>query len=412
MWTGRPTTRIEGQRCRRALAVAALACCLLTAPASAQTTPDPFDTARHRSGALAISPSVAMFDLGVDTNVFNEVANPRQDLTSILRPAADIWLRGGRVRLGANTQVSYNYFKQFSSERYFGTDNRVRLEMRGPRVTPFGTLSYLSTRDRISPEVDARVRRDEWTAGAGADVGFGDRLTARLSGNHFSTRYNRATGVGGFAEALDRHENQAAAAIRYRLTPLTTLVTAISRQTNRFVYAAERNAHTLSIVPGVEFDRLALISGTGSVGFRRFDFIDPRLKDFSGVVAAIDLGYVARGSTRLGFTADRNVEYSYELLQPYYVSSGAGLRVTQQITERWSAMGYVSRRSLDYRAALPVAAVVPRTDRVSYVNGSLTARVSARTRSEFTASYQRRSSDQLRRDFDGLHLGGALFYEF
>ncbi len=353
-----------------------------------------------------------MLDFGVDTNVFNDVTDPKTAFTTIIRPAADIWLRAGRVRVAATSQISYNYFQQFSSERYFGTDDRVRLEVRGPRVIPFGTFSFLSTRDRISPEVDARVRRTEWTAGGGADVELGGRLTTRISGNHFETSYNQAAGVGGFAIALDRRENRAAAALRYRLTPLTTLVAGLTRQASRFVYATERDANTLSVLPGVEFNSLALITGTGFVGYRRFDFLDPRLKDFNGMVGSIDLAYVLRGSTRFGLTADRDVENSFELQQPYFVSTGAGFRVTQQVTERWSAMGYVSRRTLDYRAALPLAAVVPRTDRVLYLNGSIGARISARTRTEFSASYQQRSSVQLRREFDGLRIGGALFYEF
>ena len=386
--------------------------CLVPARSAAQSQPDPFATARHRSGPLAINPSLSIVDAGVDGNVFNDVANPKHDVTMAIRPAADIWLRAGRARLTAKTQVSYNYFKRFASERYVGTDNRLRLELRGPRVTPFGTLSFLSTRDRISPEVDARVRRDEWTAGAGADVELGGRVTARFSGRHFETSYNQATGVGGFAVALNRRENQTAAALRYRLTPLTTVVTELTRETSRFVYASERDANTVSVVPGVEFNSLALITGSGVLGYRRFDFLDPRLKDFQGMVGAFDLAYVLRGATRFGVTADRNVENSFELTQPYFVSSGYGFRVTQQITERWNAMGGISRRTLDYRAALPLTTVLPRTDRVLYLNGSLGARISARTRTEFTAFYQRRSSVQLRREYDGLRIGGALFYEF
>ena len=38
--------------------------------------------------------------------------------------------------------------------------------------------------------------------------------------------------------------------------------------------------------------------------------------------------------------------------------------------------------------------------------------LSAGTRTEVTAAYQRRSSVQLRREFDGLRVGGAFFYEF
>ena len=387
---------------------------LLLAPAMAagQSSSNPFEAARHVRGPFAINPSLSVVDVGVDTNVFNEVSNPKSDFTAVFRPAADMWLQSGRVGLNARAQVSWNYFQHYASERYAGTDDRIRLEVQGSRFTPFGAASFLSTRDRISAEVDARVRRNEWTAGGGADVNLGAKLTARVAANRFEARYNQAEGVGSFAAALDRREDWVGGSLRYRLTPLTTLVTDITGQMNRFVYESSRDADTLTILPGVEFDRAALVSGRGFVGYRRFDFLDPALEDFRGVVASVDLAYVLRSSTRFGFTADRNVEYSFDLVQPYFVSSGLGLRVTQQITERWSVSGYVSRRSLDYRAPLPAALVPPRTDRVNYLSGTLGARISARTRVEGTAFYQRRSSIQIRREFDGLRIVSSLIYEF
>jgi hypothetical protein len=148
------------------------------------------------------------------------------------------------------------------------------------------------------------------------------------------------------------------------------------------------------------------------VGYRNFDFINPALQDYRGLVGSVDLGYVLRGSTQFGFTGDRNVEYSFDLVQPYFVSSGLGLRVTQQITERWSVSGWVARRTLDYQAPLPTAAVPPRTDKVGYLGGTIGSRMSARTRAEVTVSYQKRSSVQVRREFDGVRLGGSLLYEF
>ena len=190
------SARSRASHAPHALAVALLFSCFVPARGGAQSQPDPFATARHRSGPLAINPSLSIVDAGVDSNVFNDVANPKQDVTTAFRPAADIWLRAGRARLTAKTQLSYNYFKQYASERYVGTDNRLRFELRGPRVTPFGTVSFLSTRDRISPEVDARVRRDEWTAGLGADVELGGRVTARLSGRHFEDQVDRLRGKG------------------------------------------------------------------------------------------------------------------------------------------------------------------------------------------------------------------------
>ncbi|MFN8060144.1 MAG: outer membrane beta-barrel protein [Vicinamibacterales bacterium] len=405
----RAATRVR--RAGSLLAGVVLACLVSAGPLAGQTTPDPFDTARHRSGALAMNPELALVDLGVDTNVFYEVDAPRRDFTMTFRPAADIWLRAGHLRAAAHTQVALNYFQQFSSERSANTDNRLRLELRGPRLTPFGSVSFLSSRDR-TPEIDARVRRQERSGGAGVDVVVGPRLTARVETNRFVTRYADSSVARGYAIALDRSEQLYRGALRYRATPLTTFVLQADRQANAFTFANERDATTVSVVPGIEFDRAALISGRGFVGYRRFDFTDARLRDFRGLVASVDLGYTLRGQTRFGVTADRNVEYSFEIQQPYYVTSGAGVNLSQQFTERWSAQTQIQQRRLDYRRALLTVAVPPRTDHVTYVSAGLGFRPGLHSRFDLTVSYQRRSSERLDREYDGLRAGGGFLYEF
>jgi hypothetical protein len=82
---------------------------LLGVPASAQTLdegPDP-ESARVRFGPLWINPSIALPNLGIDTNVFNEPssASPKTDFTMTVTPKADLWLRMGRTWLsGASNQ--------------------------------------------------------------------------------------------------------------------------------------------------------------------------------------------------------------------------------------------------------------------------------------------------------------------
>jgi hypothetical protein len=373
---------------------------------------DEFQSARHRQGPFAIRPQLAIVDVGVDTNVFNTVTDPRSDFTSTLRPAADLWLRTGRWEAAGRTQVGANFFRRYTSERSVDTDNRVRLAGRPARFTPFGTATFLSTRDRISPEIDDRVRRLDRSAAAGIDVKFGSRTTARTSVGRSSTRYNDNVAAASYAEALNRTETVVTAAMRYRLTSLTTLVFQGDKQANHFVHEETRNADTLSVIPGVEFDRGALVSGRGFVGYRRFNFRDPRLRDYGGLAATVDLTYTLQDVTRFGLTADRNVEYSFELEQPYYVSSGLALTITNQASDRWSLFGLVSLRRLDYRQSLPSSRVDPRVDEVAQTRGGIGYRVGPRIRAELTTNYQRRSSPRADRRYDGLRLGSAIFFEF
>ena len=75
-----------------------LCCCsLASVPAAAQDfieVPDT-DSARVRIGPLFVKPTMALTNLGVDTNVFNDAdsENPQSDFTFTFTPQADLYLR-------------------------------------------------------------------------------------------------------------------------------------------------------------------------------------------------------------------------------------------------------------------------------------------------------------------------------
>src|SRR5262249_40999792 len=81
----------------RAFAIAVI---LLARQATAQNVDEP-DPARVRVriGPLWINPTVAMTNIGVDNNVFNEPddQDPKSDFTFTLSPAVDLWLRVGET---------------------------------------------------------------------------------------------------------------------------------------------------------------------------------------------------------------------------------------------------------------------------------------------------------------------------
>ena len=73
----------------------------------AQDDVDPAEAARFRIGALRFTPSIAVSSLGIDSNVFNQAENPRQDSTAAVGPAVDLWLRGGRSYLSGKASGQY-----------------------------------------------------------------------------------------------------------------------------------------------------------------------------------------------------------------------------------------------------------------------------------------------------------------
>lgn len=392
------------------LAIAALAVLAVQTVAAAQT-PDPYEQARRRRGALAANPELVITNVGVDSNVFNEVTDAKSDFTLTARPGTDFWVRAGRVRLAGHTHAAMNYFAQYDTERSVDWYNRARIEVRTLRVTPFANVGFVTARDRLTPEFDARVRRQERTAGVGADVALGAKTTARVSAQRYDTNYNDSFAAGAFSASLDHRETSVGLALRHRLTPLTTLVLEAERQQNAFDFATERDAASFRLMPGVEFAAGALIQGGAAVGYRQLDFDTPSVRDFSGLVAQIGLAYAPRPTLRLGFTSDRNLEYSFDIQQPYYVSSGIGMDVTQQFSPRWSGLARLARRRLNYKDAFPRPSE-RRIDGVTQLAVGVGYRLGLHTRAETLLAFNRRDSLRREREYAGVRFGSSLTYEF
>ena len=74
--------------------------CSSRRPVLAQTpAPDPDAEANIRFGPLSLKSTIALTNLGVDTNVFNQADadQPQSDFTMTFSPTTDVWLRMGRT---------------------------------------------------------------------------------------------------------------------------------------------------------------------------------------------------------------------------------------------------------------------------------------------------------------------------
>ena len=147
---------------------------LLAGPAAAQQVPtasdDPVANAPIRLGALAFDPRIALTSLGVDTNVFNSATDPQSDFTFGLKPGTDMYLRTGRGLLTVAGNLEYVYFNEFEAERSVNSDVLGRYELRFNRFRPYGSASWLDTRERPGYEIDARARHYEAEYHAGGDL--------------------------------------------------------------------------------------------------------------------------------------------------------------------------------------------------------------------------------------------------
>ena len=383
-------------------------------PASAQMRSSDATSARWHLGPLALDPRFALRNVGIDTNVFNETETPTRDLTASFGPEMDAWLRVGRVALTGTSTVTWTYFRDSRSQRSFDGSQRARADLDLQWLVPHVSGSIERARQRPNLEIDARVRRDVSVVGGGVDVRLGPRLSIDLA--HEITRVDFARGEAGgglLADALNRREAETTATGRLVLTPLTTVVVKAAFREDRFDQAVFRDSQSLAVMPGVEFKPLALISGTAVVGVRRLRPEAGEVGAFRGVVADVALNYQLRDLMRVSVVARRDGEYSFEAGQPYYLSNGLRLSLTQALGAGWDVVARGGRTTLDYRASIGGTGVAGnRVDQLWAYGLGIGRRLGDAVRIGVDVEQVTRESTAAGRGYDGLRGGGSLTYGF
>jgi hypothetical protein len=397
--------------------LSAFASVLLAAVCAAQTPEDVRRDAQIRLGPLYATPRFPMKEFGVDTNVFNN-ADAKRDFTFTFAPQADLWVPFGRralVTTGVATDLVY--YQTYSSERSINPDVHVRADAYLGRITPFAEAGYLRTRQRPNFEIDVRSLRQERTAALGADLRVAGKLSVELVGHYRDLSYDPGASFNQISlrESLNRETTTLSVESRYAATPLTTFLLRVEAGTDRFEFSPVRNADSIRVTPGVEFKPLALVSGSARVGVRRFDPESPALEPFAGVVAAATLSYTLQGTMRFTVTADRDLTYSYERTQPYFVVDGIGLTVRRQLVGAFDVTAGVQRQKYSYRSLLLPGITVVDPDRVDVTrswSGSLGYRLGGSMRAGFGAAFrERRTTDPRYRDYSGFRFITTLDYE-
>lgn len=381
----------------------------------AQSAVDETPADKFIFGPLGLTPRIALRNVGMDTNPFNLPGETDQDFTATIQPGVDSSLRIGRARLSGRTSLEYLYFQDAASQRSLNFSQEGRLELTLNRLRPYMFGGYLRTRQRPTPEIDLRVQQVTTNGGVGTGIRLGGRLRADAEVKR--ARYEFGEGRHGsiaVAHQLDRDSNLARFTTRFILTPLTTFLVRSDLQHDRFRYASVRDNNSFSVVPGFELKPLALISGSVLLGYKRFDAQDETVPDYSGVVGEIDAQYVMRETTLFNVQGSRDVVYSIELDQPYFVQTAGTLSVVQMMGLHWFVSGRIGQTALDYRGFVtPVDAPGPlegRTDRVFYRGFGIGRRLGDDIRVSFDVNHVQRRTNVARSNYEGFRFGGSISY--
>ncbi len=211
-------------------------------------------------------------------------------------------------------------------------------------------------------------------------------------------------------QELNRTLKSAELGWRQRLTALTTWITRMSRESERFEFEDARNSDSFRVSSGFELGRFALIRGSAFAGYRKLTPADGGiLPGFSGVTADVDVSYTAPTQTRLGAAVERDVQYSYERATPYYVQTGWTATLTQRVTGKWDAQVSGGRDRLAYQAINPTDA---RKDFVGRFGGGIGYAVRDQVRASFDVNSVYRSSEIPGREYGGIRAGLNVTYGY
>lgn len=397
-------------------AIAVLSACLCSMPAVAQTpSTEGGAPARVHWGAVYVNPTFAVTNIGVDTNVFNsnEANRPQSDFTTTLTPGADAWLHVRRSIVTASVKEDLVYYRQFASERSVNGYYKVGA------VVPLNRLSYnlgagwLSARDRPGFEIDARSLRTESDAHAGFELRAWGKTFLSGTIRRSTVRFDEGAEFNGanLNQELSRVVTAADVSLRHLITPVTTLTVDVSREQDRFLFNPERDSTSTRVVGGARFG--TRLAGSAAFGYRAFEPHAADLPVYHGLVANADVSFTTVGSTRLGVRVIRDVDYSYDFRQPYYVQTGATASYTHSLFGPLNGSARLGLQQLAYRGRLGLAVpVADRTDHIVLVGGSVGYRVAGGVRVSFNVDQQQRNSDLAGASYGGLRYGTSVTYGF
>jgi putative beta-barrel porin BBP2 len=389
----------------------------VAARASGQDQSDPSSQARVHIGPLALSPAISLTNAGVDNNVFNEPsdASPKSDFTMTVQPKVDLWLHLGRSLLIGNVTEDLVYYHTYSEQR--SANNLDKLGLLAPltRITFRANVEYLNTNDRPGFEIDLRPHRTELTYDGAVELRLLSKTFFGVRGARQKVDYD-ATDVfqsANLQTELNRTVTSEALTVRHQLTTLTSLTFEAGKQHDRFEFNRLRDADSTVITGGVLFDPFALLKGSAKVGYRDFEPVVAGLPSFKGTTVAVDLSYIALGSTKVTVNASRDINYSFDVNQPYYVQTGGTLAVTQQIFGPVDVVGRVGAQRLDYRDRSGAVLAVPdRTDHVHSYGVGIGYHLGSDLRVGFNVDQSHRTSAISDRQYDDLRYGTAVTYGF
>jgi Putative beta-barrel porin 2 len=388
-----------------------VACLAPARPAHAQTqVPETIESMPIHVGPVGLRPSLSITSAGQDSNVFNDADNPQEDLTATIVPRLVARFRARRLTFSYGGATDVVYFRKFKDEGSVNSTTDVRVDASLGRLQPYASSGWVDTKDRMNAEVDIRAPRTQRAIAAGTRLLLASRTALVFNARRFDLDFDQGIQFNGseLSRSFNSRTDSVDAGVQLLLTPLTTFSVTTSLQRDRFDSAPERNADTVRIMPALQFDPTSLIRGTVAVGYRRFRPLSAALPDYSGLMVQVAAGYTLLERTKFDLDLTRDVQYSYEDLEPYYLSTGARLTITHQLVGPVDLQGIGGHQNLGYRRRF--AEGEGRRDEVQTFGAGAGYRLRAALRLGVNWEVNRRLSEVGSRRYERQRIYASLTY--
>jgi hypothetical protein len=406
---------------RRALRPLVLAWAVAMSPgpvafAAADAPTPPTDAKR-----FVLAPSVTLSDVGLDTNILTAPEAQKRDTTTTLALQLEPAFPVGPLHVKGRVEGRLEYFRHSTFERSVDSANDVAIEFHGERVTGYATGAFVRTRDRFDPEIYLRTQRTEKSVEAGGAFRMGGKTLVGTTVRESHVAFDAIEALLAAGLRLNRQVTTRTVSLRHAVTRLTTVALVSDVQRDRFAPTPARNANSTRVVAGVELKPTALISGNAYLGYRWLgspSHDDPRVH---GAVGSLDLSYVLADSIRWSVQAQRDVEHSFRLAEPYVISTHVSVSMTKRINTVWDISATTSREWRDYTSIGPrplplddelTGPTSTSLDTFSQHTVATTCLVGDSAQVGITADYYHFDTHLIDHPYERLRVVGSIAYRF
>lgn len=343
-------------------------------------------------GWVKIAPGMVIREIGRDDNVFNEPdeADRDEDFVAAVIPDVSMFSRLRFAKVSGYAGVDLTYYQKFESERSVGYATRGRVDVLMSRLRPFVGAGRSQSRTRPNGEVDTRANRIEEEISGGLAYDWGAYSAVYVAAYRMGTSFKNALQDSvDLGQALNRDQYEYAGGFRTALTPLANLTLYGAFREERFRIDPRRDGDSRSVNAKLSIGSEAVVSGLIIAGFTDFKAVDPLVEPYTGLTGSVGIIYPFLEVGRIGVTARRGLEFSFDVAEAYYLQNSLGLSYTHRIRGAVDVEVAGSRSTFDYgfRANAPAHNVNLDTAR-----GSLGYNLRNRTRVSLNYEYSRRQS--------------------